>query len=778
MTLSAFTISALGMRAQATALHVIGTNVSNVQTGGYKRADAEFRTLMSETTFEQSDIGGVRPNVIQRNTTQGSLLPTNNSLDLAIIGDGFYITRPTFDATGEILYTRDGTFEKSVLNEFSFTDPNTGDAFTTKDAYLVDKNGNYLLGFPVGLDGTFPTTGVPAPMRVDQNAFIDEGTATTSADIGLNLDSNAETVTVPHVTAVSNFDNAGLRPDGMEVLTINYIDSNGDRQDARLNFTKSDTNTWEMSATYDGSGTAQVNTITIDGTVEIGDQYDVTVNGTTVSYTVVTGDTQAEIIAGLVAAVNADATITANVAASTGTDAGTMFLSANAVATTFTSSASSLNGPDIAQVSTATLSGTLEVGDVYSFTIAGQTVNRTVLAGDTTFDDVASSLIFSINATPLMGVTASAGTAVGEIILTGNTAGANVSVATSVVDKGPTAQVDTLTLAGTMEAGDVYTATINGTPISYTVTGGEGGLVGVRNALLAAINADGTVGPLVTAAAGGTAGEITVTAQVAGTPFTSAATAVEGGIVPDNVMTVALTTANALTGAASDLTAVITTAALATTNDDSATSTVRVAAESVRQSTPVTTITFSGDGSVVLEDPNSPGTFLAPPPVSLSFAIPATATDPAATASIDLDVTGLTQFAMEFLFQRYSQNGFEAASMADVGFDTIGRVVGFFDNGRSKELYQVPLARFSNPDALETHNGMTFTETTGSGAPTIAPVNISGIASFSPQTREISNVSLVDEFTAMIQTQQAYNSSAQAFKTADEMYQILGQMKR
>lgn len=142
MTLSSFSISTLGLRAQATALHVIGTNVSNVQTGGFKRADVNFQTVLSETVFEQSDIGGTRPKILQRNSIQGNLQPTSSSLDLAIIGQGFFATRSTFDATGETIYTRDGSFERNVLNEISVTDPQTGDVFTTKDAYLVDKNGN------------------------------------------------------------------------------------------------------------------------------------------------------------------------------------------------------------------------------------------------------------------------------------------------------------------------------------------------------------------------------------------------------------------------------------------------------------------------------------------------------------------------------------------------------------------------------------------------------------------------------------------------------------
>ncbi|MBT7504848.1 MAG: flagellar hook-basal body complex protein, partial [Rhodospirillales bacterium] len=653
MTLSAFTISTLGMRAQATGLNVIGTNVSNLQTGGYKRADAHFQTMVSETMFEQSDTGGVRPKILQRNSVQGTLLPTGSAMDLAIIGDGFYVTRATFDSSGELLYTRDGAFEKSVLNPITTTDPNTGDIINTKDAWLVDKNGNYVLGFAVNADGTFPTSGTPAPMRVDQNAFIDLGTASTSAELGLNLDSNADVVNYPHVTAVSNYDNAGLRPDGMEVLTIDFVDSNGDRQEARLNFTKTASNIWDMSATYEGSGTAQINTITVDGVVDIGDTYDVTVNGQTASYTVATGDTQADIVSGLIAALNADPLVAADVTASTGTDAGTLFLTSTAVNTVFTSTASSTNGPNIAQVSSVALTGALEVGDVYNLNIGGTSFSRTVVGSDTTLNDVAASMIATINATPALNaqVTASAGGA-GEIVLTAVTAGSIVTVSPSVTDRG---QTDVLTLTGTLEAGDIYTATVDGTPVSYTVAGGDT-LAIVRDGLAAAINANGTTNLVVNAEAGATPGELVLYTTTPGNTFTATGSTTNGGLNPDNAIT-AITAPN---GLASAMASTTTTAALTTTADNTATSTIRVAAQATLQSTPVTTLTFSGDGEVVQESLITPGTFTEPDPVTLNFSFPATSTDPVGTATFDLDVTGLSQFATGFLFQRYSEDGFEA----------------------------------------------------------------------------------------------------------------------
>jgi flagellar hook-associated protein 1 FlgK len=128
---------------------------------------------------------------------------------------------------------------------------------------------------------------------------------------------------------------------------------------------------------------------------------------------------------------------------------------------------------------------------------------------------------------------------------------ASISLRSAIV-----AQVDTLTIGGSVganEAGDTYTATINGTAVTYTVTSNEPGthfgavpvhhhLADIRNAFLAAINANPVVSAAVTATAGGPDGSIILTSNAAGTPFTSAAsfTDVAGG-VNDSSATVSTT---------------------------------------------------------------------------------------------------------------------------------------------------------------------------------------------------------------------------------------------
>jgi flagellar hook-associated protein 3 FlgL len=84
-------------------------------------------------------------------------------------------------------------------------------------------------------------------------------------------------------------------------------------------------------------------------------------------------------------------------------------------------------------------------------------------------------------------------------------------------------QLNTVTLSGSVQAGDTYSVNVNGTNVTYTVTGSEANLDAIRDNLFAAINANATVSASVTAAAG-TTGKITLTSDTAGTAFTSTST--------------------------------------------------------------------------------------------------------------------------------------------------------------------------------------------------------------------------------------------------------------
>jgi flagellar basal-body rod protein FlgG len=115
--------AATGMMAQELNVQVISNNIANMRTSGYKRQRAEFQDLLYEhvsrvgtQTSAQGNIlpvgielgGGVKTVGTPRVMTQGTLLPTGNTLDLAIRGEGlFKIAMPD----GTFTYTRDGSFQ-------------------------------------------------------------------------------------------------------------------------------------------------------------------------------------------------------------------------------------------------------------------------------------------------------------------------------------------------------------------------------------------------------------------------------------------------------------------------------------------------------------------------------------------------------------------------------------------------------------------------------------------------------------------------------------------
>ncbi|HUN65389.1 MAG TPA: flagellar basal-body rod protein FlgG [Bacteroidota bacterium] len=117
--------AATGMAAQQLTVDVISHNIANVNTTGFKKSRPEFQDLMYQVIKASGDsqdpnqrppsavqVGnGAIPVSTAKNFAQGDIQPTNNPLDLAIQGDGFFQIRRT---DGTIAYTRDGTLKMSA----------------------------------------------------------------------------------------------------------------------------------------------------------------------------------------------------------------------------------------------------------------------------------------------------------------------------------------------------------------------------------------------------------------------------------------------------------------------------------------------------------------------------------------------------------------------------------------------------------------------------------------------------------------------------------------
>ncbi len=744
---SAFASSILGMTSQAHSLSTISQNIANVSTGGFKRTETRFQTVLSDTIGNGRDFGGVLPKDVQMISKQGLIYTTARDLDLAIVGDGFFVVSDKVTG-GDTFYSRDGSFDTLINTATAST--GTGSS-SSVPGYIVDKNGYYLMGWaPNTGTQVFPTSGTPTAMRIDPDYFANTFESTSKAELGLNLPAGAtptpavaqvDTVTLAGTPAVGN--TYGVTVNGTAYSYTWGAGSTVDiardaliasiTADTALPVTARSNGVGILTLTADTAGTAFTSSVSATGAA------------TATDTTTIANKTAAAAHAAAVATVNSGGAAPAGyysysigVVDSAGAKQSVRFNFTRTAQNSWQVSATHSQTP-VKQVDTVTLGGAVEPGDSYTVTVGGTTYSYTRSGATTTVDTARDALIASINAdTNAKAVAASGGT--GIITLTAKTAGtaitssASATNVTSTADNtatpasiqvaGPAlAQIDDVTIAGTIEAGDIYSITVNGTTFSYALTATDT-LNTARDALIALINAD-TALP-VTASSNG-AGVVRLTADAVNTAFTRSASATNIGGGAANTASVATTTAN--------------------TPNYTTTSTTTI---------PFTNTGFAGtaSGSTVT------------PPSAISFAL---TFNGGSTVSFDLDIAAMTQFDSDFIALTKNTNGFEKSKLERLAWDEKGYLVGNFSNENSRRLYRVPLANFVSPDTLLMKSGMVFEETPESGPPKIEAADVSGRAGFSPGAIEQSNVDIAEEFTRMIMTQAAYNANSVAFKTNDEL---------
>ncbi|MBS1189627.1 MAG: hypothetical protein H6R10_1419 [Rhodocyclaceae bacterium] len=164
-------IARTGLDAQQTQLDVIANNLANVSTNGFKRGRAVFEDLLYQTirqpgaqSSQQTQVPtglqlgtGAKPVATARVFTQGNLQKTDNALDVAINGNGFFqVLLPD----GTTAYTRDGSFQKDNQGQIV-----TADGFPVQPNITIPANAQSLT---IGQDGTVTVTqpGNAAPTQI------------------------------------------------------------------------------------------------------------------------------------------------------------------------------------------------------------------------------------------------------------------------------------------------------------------------------------------------------------------------------------------------------------------------------------------------------------------------------------------------------------------------------------------------------------------------------------------------------------------------------------
>src|SRR5438874_9421017 len=200
---TSFSTALSALNATATAIDVVGNNLANLNTPGYKTSVVAFRDLVSQSLGAglgetQVGVGTARP-LTMRQFTQGAIQASTGLMDAAVQGDGFFVTK---GAQGNQLYTRAGNFQLDASGN------------------LLTNSGEHVQGW-TKID---PTTG-----KLDVNGAINDivvpvgaakqPVASTQMTLDLNLDSAAAAdATSNFSTPIKAYDSLGTS----HVLTVHF----------------------------------------------------------------------------------------------------------------------------------------------------------------------------------------------------------------------------------------------------------------------------------------------------------------------------------------------------------------------------------------------------------------------------------------------------------------------------------------------------------------------------------------------------------------------------
>lgn len=243
-----------GLNGASKNLDVIGNNIANTSTVGFKASRAEFSDVYAASINGVSNLNvgiGTKTAAVVQQFTQGNISVTNNPLDLAISGDGFFQliqTDPNSPTatTGLTTYTRNGQFQMD------------------KNGYIVDNAGRKLIGFPATEGVVIP--GTLQPIKVSLG--VAKPNPTSTAALTANLDSTSTGVVGSVAGAATGTQiNPSVPSSYNYATTFTVYDTPGSPQGLTLYFQKAATGGgWNVAAYVAGNQILPVGDATIAGT--------------------------------------------------------------------------------------------------------------------------------------------------------------------------------------------------------------------------------------------------------------------------------------------------------------------------------------------------------------------------------------------------------------------------------------------------------------------------------------------------------------------------------
>jgi len=239
-----------GLFAAARNLDVIGNNVANANTVGFKQGGALFADVYANSLAGGggSSAGiGVGVIGIQQNFSQGNVSTTSNPLDMAINGGGFF----RMDTNGTISYTRNGQFHLD------------------KDGYIVNATSSKVTGYGVDSAGNILISNA-GPLQISLAQL--QATATSKSEIGLNLDARESVITSTfNILDPTTYNKA---------TSMSVYDSLGNPHAFTTYYVKTASNTWDVYGALDGTAlTSKIGQLKFnpDGSLNTGGPFNISV---------------------------------------------------------------------------------------------------------------------------------------------------------------------------------------------------------------------------------------------------------------------------------------------------------------------------------------------------------------------------------------------------------------------------------------------------------------------------------------------------------------------
>lgn len=177
-----------GLNAASQNLNVIGNNVANANTVGFKQSQAQFADVYANSLAGSGTLqvgAGTTVATVAQQFSQGTITATSNSMDIAISNSGFF----RMDNNGAITYSRNGQFQLD------------------QNGYMVNSQGLKLTGYPVSATGAI-LPGSPAPIQISSAPLAPKATVNVTAGLSLNANATAPATAVFNPTDPTSYNNS------------------------------------------------------------------------------------------------------------------------------------------------------------------------------------------------------------------------------------------------------------------------------------------------------------------------------------------------------------------------------------------------------------------------------------------------------------------------------------------------------------------------------------------------------------------------------------------